>query len=84
MHDLIALMKTALMIIVCTTALYTLKAALDKHALLMTRTIVQRPCVCTMVQSGDQGDEISVNKGRLKRGGENLNWTLILLFLEQN
>lgn len=39
---------------------------------------------CTMVQSGDQGDEISINKGRLKRGGENLDWTLILLFLEQN
>lgn len=38
-------MKTVLMVIVCTTALYTLKAALDKHAPLMTRTIVQRPCV---------------------------------------
>lgn len=65
------------MVIVCTTALYTLKAALDKHAPLMTRTIYRPETLCTMVQSGDQGDEISVNKGRLKRGGENLDWTLI-------
>ena len=42
--------EDVLMVIVCTTALYTLKAALDKHAPLMTRTIVQRPCVAWFSQ----------------------------------
>ena len=61
----------------------TLMATLDKHAPLMTRTIVQRRGLVfhgSVRRSGRR----SVSEGRLKRGGGNLDWSPILLLLKQN
>ena len=59
----------------------TLMTALDKHAPLMTRTIVQRPRVPWFSQ---EIREAKRQRGKVKRGGGILDWTPILLFSKQN